>query len=415
MRRFTSAACLGILFAIGGCSGAVDTTPGGLTGSRLPPRLTAATKPPADSSVAPDETLSPPPPLGDDSSPLPKRLVAKSGRDYAVLFEYQPTLSSGAARIFQGLTATGEVVASQTPAPSGEGLMPLTVELMSSEKSVGLHGPQPDRQIIATATSGETVAWMQTSSTSLYEANWEIYISEKGSQARLLADSDEATKGKVPRAPEYIPLSTDGKRVYWTAPYLKGDRAQADIMVASTGSSRSVFIYGAKLPAATNDGLFYVRSADVSPGFTKGIAEVRFKSGSGKSDQLIARVSKNEGSSVGALCASSSRLAWTVANTGGRDSLVVQDRRRGKEVRMNLNNSAGSTSLACGSNFVAWGGGSGTGDSSQYVWPNLNKPPLRLSVSPGRAIVYAAGPYVAWWHESKGSVLSAVTVARVLN
>ncbi|MGW5241538.1 hypothetical protein ACWEOW_21600 [Monashia sp. NPDC004114] len=112
------------------------------------------------------------------------------------------------------------------------------------------------------------------------------------------------------------------------------------------------------------------------------------------------------------MCASTARLARAVDN-GDRAELYVRDEKGRTEHRV-LNNGIGGISLACGDHFVAWGGGSGSGDMAQYIWAGPGKPILRLANSPGLAWVEASGDLFGWSHHTaKDPRTSALTIARL--
>jgi hypothetical protein len=78
-----------------------------------------------------------------------------------------------------------------------------------------------------------------------------------------------------------------------------------------------------------------------------------------------------------------------------------------------LNNASGSTELGCGHEFITWGGGSGAGDASQYLWTDLRRPIRRLGQLPGGARVEANGDYFAWSVPATSGPVFALSVARV--
>jgi hypothetical protein len=112
------------------------------------------------------------------------------------------------------------------------------------------------------------------------------------------------------------------------------------------------------------------------------------------------------------MCASVGRLGWA-ADNGDRSQLYVRDEEGRTEHRV-LNNDSGGISLACGDHFVVWGGGSGSGDMTQYLWAGPGKPILRLASSPGLAWVDASGDLFGWLHfTTKDPRTSALTLARL--
>jgi hypothetical protein len=127
---------------------------------------------------------------------------------------------------------------------------------------------------------------------------------------------------------------------------------------------------------------------------------------------VVVSVPLTQGERISEMCASVGRLAWAVDH-GDRAELYVRDE-AGRTERRVLNNDRGGISLACGDHFVVWGGGSGSGDMTQYVWAGRGKPILRLDDSPGMAWVDAAGDLFGWWYHSKTDPrISALTIGRL--
>ncbi|GAB3071188.1 hypothetical protein GCM10027053_40050 [Intrasporangium mesophilum] len=347
------------------------------------------------------------------TTPLAGSVPAKPGRDYSVVKVVEP-VGGGLTRGTLSFGSNGDVLAYESLTTADERLTPETIKFLSrSGRVVALSRAVPERQSPYGDLVGDTVVWWSTSSTNLFVADWQIWVSRHGRMGRLLADSTKVTPGRTPPPPSYVPLTTDGTMAYWEAPRYVGDRAVADIMAAQVDGSGKprVLVKGAKLPQPTRQGLFYVRSNDVAPDVTAVAGEIRRRGSDGR-DAVVVSVPLTQGKRISEMCASNGRLAWTVDN-GDRAELYVRDEKGRTEHRV-LNNDSGGISLACGNHFVAWGGGSGSGDMTQYVWGGQGNPILRIADSPGMAWVKASGDLFGWSHLSTTDPsMGALTIARL--
>jgi hypothetical protein len=102
---------------------------------------------------------------------------------------------------------------------------------------------------------------------------------------------------------------------------------------------------------------------DVSPALTGASGEIWRITPDGR-DELVESIAPGRADRIGAMCASTTRLAWTTAHHE-REELHVRDLRTGTTRHLPLNSSTGATYLGCGNGFVVWAGGTGSGDSSQ--------------------------------------------------
>jgi hypothetical protein len=227
---------------------------------------------------------------------------AKPGRDYERLAVFQPTAAGGRQRIPLGLTSKGDVISVESPKPTPERLLPpMVVTLVGRDGTVRRVSDEVKaRQVAAIVATGGVLAYRLTSSVSMYEADWQVYASAGGERPRLLGDSAKLTPGTTPVPPEYRPLSTDGRTVYWTAPTVVGTRPVASIFAPSVDGSEPAheLIKGAKLPNATRQGLWYVRGTDVAPDLRGVTGEIRLRKADG-TDTAAATVTTAQGERSG--------------------------------------------------------------------------------------------------------------------
>ena len=411
-----------LLVALVLCAGCTSATMPGPSETTAPQSSSASTAvgrpsgaPTATSLSMPGDSagLDDAPPVIPDTA-LDGSVPAKPGRDYTIVKVVGPPAQGGLIRGALAFGPQGDVLTYDGVMPTDERLRPETMKLLRRTGEVtALSRAVPHRQSTNGDLVGNTAVWWSTSSTNLFVADWQIWASRHGQKGRLLADSTKVTPGRTPPPPSYTPLTTDGTTVYWEAPRYVADRAVADLMAArADGSGKPrVLAKGAKLPQPTRRGLFYVRSNDVSPDVTMVGGEIRLRDRNGR-DEVVVSVPLTKGNRISDMCASEGRLAWAVDN-GDRSELYVRDELGHSERRV-LNNDSGGISLACGDHFVAWGGGSGSGDMTQYVWAGPGKPILRLDNSPGMAWVEASGDLFGWSHHTdEDSRTSALTIARL--
>ncbi|GAB3071193.1 hypothetical protein GCM10027053_40060 [Intrasporangium mesophilum] len=333
-----------------------------------------------------------------------------------------PAAGGGLTRAASTFGSNGDVLADDFVMTNDERITPQTVKLLRRNgKVTALSKAVPDRQNTSGDVVGDTVVWWSTADIKT-GFEWQLWVSRHGRMGRLLADSTKVTPGQTPWPLSNAPLATDGTTVYWEAPRYLGDqpvedlttaRVVSDVLAARVDGSGKprVLVKGAKLPQPTREGLFYVRSNDVAPDVTAVAGEIRRRGSDGR-DEVVVSVPLTQGKGISDMCASVGRLAWAVDN-GGRIELYVRDE-KGRTEHLVLNNDGGGISLACGDHFVAWGGGSGFGDMTQYVWAGRGKPILRIDNSPGMAWVDASGELFGWWHHTKTDPgMGALTIARL--
>lgn len=365
-------------------------------------------------AAPPVPTTTPPPSSVLTSTGDPTRisvasaLPATEGAHYVTLFRLtQPTDQSTFVAPL-ALADDGSLVA-EAVEETGTAQLEGVPELGRYAPERGDSYPQPlktpPRQAIAAAVRGSTVAWLETSSTNLYSADWFLFASTGGAARLLSRSSDISGETEVASAPEQHPIATDGKTVFWTAPYpvpSDGSRPYFSAKVLSTpvdgsGEVRTI-ADPAKLPATDGTSVYVVRAKDVAPDL--GDRALILRVGGGK-EVVVADLSLTPRAGVSAVCAAGDYLSWVVSDVGtddvgGDGVLTVRDLRTGEDHKVELLDSGSATNLSCSDTLIGWGNGSGNGDAGEYVLVLRSWSLYRLGEEPGISIVYVKGDYVAW-------------------
>lgn len=339
--------------------------------------------------------------------------IPVDGRDYSTLYSTNPQGKLGARVGVRAIREDGSAVIVNTPlAGPGEFLTQSQLGIQRSQSRTWFPvetGAQP-RQIIQIAAHGKSIVWLETKSTDIYYQDWRVYSGTIGkSKPILLADSYSLLKtDQIPYPPGITTLSTDGVNAWWTMVYPtkkapRGWSAQIMVRDVSAHHPLKVAVVGAMLPVASAQGLIYVREKMVDPGMAPNRYEIRLlKSGV---DSLITSGPLVKDESVLSICASKTVLAWAVhsasatrqnpgISTGGQ--LHVMKLATKVQRIVTLDDAAWGLSLGCGTNFVAWGNGSGNGDPGQYVMNIQSGKIWKLGSLRGISMVLASGDYLAW-------------------
>ena len=337
---------------------------------------------------------------------------AVAGRDYMTLYKFDPRGVSGARVGPMAFREDGSAVIDNVPlAGPGEFLTQSQIGIQSGKTRTWFPiqtGSKP-WQAFEAVTSGKSVFWGETTSTDM-SLDWRLFsVTAAQPVPKLIADSFDLLKAKeIPYPPGYRMLATDGSNVWWVMVYPNSKSANgwgARIMVRDIGARKPLMIVvdQAMMPTAIAKGLVYVRSKDVAPSMSFSRYEIRLlKNGV---DTLITSGLLTKGEHISSLCASDTLLAWGVGavstsstNFTGEPYGHLHLMTLATKVQrvVSLSNSAVGISLGCGTDFVAWGNGSGSGDAGQYV---LNVPSgkiWKLGSLTGLSAVLVAGNILAW-------------------
>lgn len=324
--------------------------------------------------------------------------------------------STADTRFVLAISSTGQALVSVNPPPTGGALIgQARLELVTNGKARRLpttaRGDRPRQAFEGAVPAASSAVWTETRSTDLFDVDWSVFGWSNGT-VRTLATSDAFVKGHpLPPAAggEHLLAATDTE-VWWAYTTPGTNRRRTDIATVDTAGKQPprTVVRGGELPTAHAQlGLVYVRD----PQSTLDGSSYEIHALKDGRDRTLGEGKLSQGEFVSAMCAGAEVLAWAVAaeqdDLGGK--LVVMDWRNATTRTVQLHDSARSTSLGCGDDFVAWGNGSGGGDPSQYLLAAGADSLVKLGESPGVSIVRAAGRYVAWTLPPKSARESAPT------
>jgi len=390
-----------VLTACQGNGGTPSTSPGSSTTTSQYPTGTGGTSPSASVSATSGWPLT-----------TGAAQTAVEGRDYTTLYTVDPHGSSGARVGVRAIRNDGSAVIVNSPAPGpGEFLTQSQVGIQTGQSRMWFPAQTSEqpRQAIAAAAHGRYVVWVETKSTDLFFQDWKVFAARVGQgQPILLGDSFDLTKtDEVPPPPGVEIITTDGVHAWWMMTYpTKSPRGfGARIMVRDIAGQEplSVAVDKAKLPAATDGGVAYVRSTDVDPAVPANRYDIRLRRAG--ADTLVTSGPLAKGEQGSTMCASDTLLAWAVRSpetsaenpdawTSGH--LHVMTLATKAQHTIELDDNTWSLDLSCGDTFVAWGNGSGNGDPGQYVVDVPSGKLWKLGESPGISAVRAVGTMLAW-------------------
>ncbi len=337
-------------------------------------------------------------------------LSATADKKFESRYTAKGTAPGGHTYTALDVTSDGRLVVADNPAPETE-----AGELRIGQSGVGLHGPagfrpfpraQGDckarpRQAIYADESDGLIAWTESASTDLYYSDWCVFVHDtRKNSTRLLGDS--APLGKKLPAPPGASIPTIGnKNIFWTVTHPTTDKRKFGVKVVSsprTGTGKvEDAVTRAKLPVASGNDLYYVRSEDVSPGFPKDRFEVRKLSGTGEDSLVAAGALKGE-QQLSVLAVAGKRVTWVISQpedeTAGLYSL---DETTDKALLVKLHHPGLSTmALSVTPETITWGNGSSSGDAGQYVFDLGDQRLWRIGTEEGYSIVFAKGDFLAW-------------------
>ncbi|OIQ82937.1 hypothetical protein GALL_352680 [mine drainage metagenome] len=339
--------------------------------------------------------------------------TALEGRNYTTLYTVDPRGKSGAsvAVIAIGVDGTAVIVNNWPTPPSSLliGQAQVGIQIGQSRKWFPIQTGSPPRGVSDAAIHGQSVVWVEATQAMRPSTDLKVFAVHVGQpHPNLLSDAQDLAKSDV------IPVSlggkfitTDGVHAWWLRTYpMKGPRGWgARIMVRDLAAHEPIAtaVDGAKNPAATAEGLLYVRSNDVDSKMSANRYEIRLRQA--KADTLITSGQLFMREQVSTMCASDTLLAWAVRSPnppasnpedqmGGQLHVMVLATKVQKIIQ--LDDPAWGLDLSCGNTFVAWGNGSGNGDPGQYVFDVSSNKIWKLGEHPGLSAVLATGSMLAW-------------------
>lgn len=351
-----------------------------------PPPSTVASSPASTTSTA-----SQPPPSGDAPD-------AKEGSDFDRLFDVKMRRADGLRDVVRGVTSDGAAVVSRVrdDLPDSQELYQdhLFIKRAGGETPIPVTLNGPGRQVAAAVTLDGHVVWVETSSTSLFEADWELFAGDTLGKARHLASSSRYGDPKAPPPPEHRPVSLDGDRAYVTTVFRRSDGSGFYTSIVSArlaGGEVTTLVSDAHLPTASARGLYFVRAAVVSRNMPSG-TEIGFLPRGGDRPRVLQRLSLATGERIASMCTVGESLVWVIGNTEGQVGGRVQIRDvQGRIQTIKLSDNGQDTHVSCGDGIVAWGESSG-----MYVHSLTSSRTWKVGQVPGRNSIYASGKTVAW-------------------
>ena len=339
---------------------------------------------------------------------------AIAGRDYTTLYTMVSPGNgkSGASVGPLAIRKDGSAVISKNP-PGVHGNLisqgQVGIQIGTTRTWFPIQTGSKPRQAFEAVTHGKSVFWAETPNTDM-SLDWRLFSMPAEQRVpKLIADSFDLLKtNEIPWPPGMRMLATDGASVWWVMVYPSSKSSfgwGARIMVRDIGARKplKMAVDKAMLPVAISSGLIYVRSKDVDPTMTSSRYDIRLlKNGV---DTLITSGLLTKGQHISSLCASDALLAWGVGavSTSSTDftgrpygHLHLMTLATKAQRVVNLSNSAVGLSLGCGTDFVAWGNGSGSGDPGQYVLNVASGKIWKLGSLQGLSAVLVAGDILAW-------------------
>lgn len=332
---------------------------------------------------------------------------AVPGRDYADIVDLPISVGGDSVGVL-ALADDGRALAASAKAQSfADGV------LTRKQSTVGLRGrdgfealPQPRRTgPVRSAVYGESrgpySAWTETTSTSLDEFDWRVYLHDATTgRTRLLGDSAQIADRLPPAPGETVP-AIGLTHVFWTTTIPRpGAAAGYDVQIMAApldgSSSMRAVVTGGVFPRADGDALVYAAWGATDPALPQGRFEIRrLRAGT---TRVVASGVLPKAGNVGGLSARGGAFAYTVRSNDRTQSTLTLIPVAGGRTDIALHHDGFAVPLHLTDRFLAWGSGSANGDPGQYVLRLHDRALLKLGEAAGESHVYAdaAGTHLAW-------------------
>ncbi|MEV6281113.1 hypothetical protein [Kribbella sp. NPDC051770] len=331
--------------------------------------------------------------------------------------------------VVHDLTDTGGLLISQSEQVSKDGepvLQPAKMSLWSPDGRQQLLDdaagrPKPVRQPINGQAHGPNATWVDTTSTDLFQQDWQIrYYDAATRTTRLIADSAVLFPGVQNLRPppgDTTPIMAADGTIYWEAavPDPKAHLGHTGVIMArdaqAKGPVRTV-ARNASTPAVVGSTLYYSYLDDVSPETPQRKLEIHARTPDG-TDRVVVNAPLVKDQQILRLAASPTHLAWVISDTdrqappgddpdeGCRDtkdhgcSLYLMEHGTNQAIRIKLHTYLAIPVLS--PTLLGWGGSSSAGDSGEYVMDLSSTTIWRVGAARGCSEVVLAGAYVSWF------------------
>jgi hypothetical protein len=281
--------------------------------------------------------------------------------------------------------------------------------------------PKPVRQSANGQMHGGDATWFDTTSTDLFQQDWQIrYYDSRSRTTRLIADSNAVFPGvKELRPPPHdtIPVLSDDGTIYWAAaaPDKNAHLGFTGVILARDSKARGpvrTIARKATLPTIVGSTSYYARLDDVSPDTPAKKVEIHAVTPRGR-DRVVVTAPLVKDQQILRLTASATHLVWVISDTdrqaepspdlheGCADtkyqgcSLYVMKHGTNQATRIKLHSYSANPKLS--PTLLGWRGSGSPGDTGEYVMDLASNKIWRVGAARGCSEVTLAGPYARWF------------------
>ncbi|WP_028709475.1 hypothetical protein [Propionicicella superfundia] len=337
---------------------------------------------------------------------IPGYVEAREGVDYEVLFDVPNPRPDGKTDVVLTVTPDGRALVGRSTRAIPLNQDEILVKTAHGERSLPQVLGGAPRQAIAAVANDTDMVWLETSSTSLVEAGWDLFTADNKGHVRHLASSDDYGGDTAPPITDYLPLALDASRAYLGIPMPRKDRKNpadpsdyynAILAVPLDGSTPEILVDDARLAATGSDGIHFVRTQGIrttdldrppptGPMPAGGVAEFGVIPSGGGAPRIVHTEKIAGPYDVSYQCTVGDSLAWLTGalNQGdrGRITILAPD---GTTTIIPLYESGLASYLTCGDGLIAWAGGGEDGmtediheDTGQYVYSLATRTTWRI-------------------------------------
>ncbi|KON75600.1 hypothetical protein M768_00050 [Cellulosimicrobium cellulans F16] len=250
-------------------------------------------------------------------------------------------------------------------------------------------------QPLSIVRQGDSVAWIETTSTNLEWFDWRVLRGslEERSAHEITNSIDFFGSDDPPKIVDFDPrLSVSAEQVVWNTSR-PGSRTPLLVGISGSVESPREIVEGVSVHAASEDAIYYVM-----PGSSSSTV-LRLPDGASTPEKVLEVTDDRK---ILALAVDDDRIAFTVASTTDDEGTPQHNAQiyvvdlASKSARLVQTASDGLGNLAMADGALAFGAGSGNGDAGQYLAFFESGELVRLGDSPGYSHVGATGDLIAW-------------------